>query len=323
MNKPIAIIAGEPNSISSEIIFKNWQIRKRYVHKPLFIIGSIWLLNLQKKKLNYKIEIKKIDNIFTINDLKSNELPVFNIEYKQKKPFEKISSKSNNYILKCFNQAIKLIESKKIVGFINCPISKEFLFKKKHQGITEFLSKKSGMSGNEVMLIYNKKLSVSPITTHIPLNEVSSKIKRSNIVNKVKIINSFYVKIFNKKPNFAILGLNPHNFSLSKKSEEKKIIYRAVKNLKKFKIKVSGPVPTDSSFMNLNKHKFDVIIGMYHDQVLTPFKALYNFNAINITLGLPYIRISPDHGIAENIIGKKIANPRSLVESIRFFNYIK
>ena len=74
--------------------------------------------------------------------------------------------------------------------------------------------------------------------------------------------------------------------------------------------------------MVLNKHKFDVIIGMYHDQVLTPFKALYNFNAINITLGLPYIRISPDHGVAENIIGKKIANPRSLIESIKFFNYI-
>ena len=323
MNKAIAIIAGEPNSISSEIIFKSWLIRKQYPHKPLFIIGSIWLLNLQKKKLNYKIKIKKIDNNFTINDLKSNELPVFDIEYKQKRPFEKISSKSNNYIFKCFNLAIKLFESKKILGFINCPISKEFLFKKKYQGITEFLSKKSGKSGNEVMLIYNEKLSVSPITTHIPLSEVSQKIKRSNIINKVKIINSFYKKIFNKKPNFAILGLNPHNFSLSKKSEEKKIIYKAIKNLKKFKIKILGPVPTDSSFMTLNKRRYNIIIGMYHDQVLTPFKALFNFNAINITLGLPYIRISPDHGVAENITGKKLANPKSLVESIKFFNNIK
>ena len=90
----------------------------------------------------------------------------------------------------------------------------------------------------------------------------------------------------------------------------------------KLKIKVTGPVASDSSFMIFKKYKFDVIIGMYHDQVLTPFKALYNFNAINITLGLPYIRISPDHGVAENITGKKIANPRSLIESIKFFNYI-
>ena len=322
MNKPIAIIAGEPNSISSEIIFKSWQLRKQYIHKPLFVIGSVQLLNLQKKKLNYRMKIRKINNNFKISDLKSNELPVYDIEYKQKKSFEKISDKSNKYILKCFKQAIKLAESKKITGFINCPISKEFLFKKKHQGITEFLSKKYVKRGNEVMLIYNKELSVSPITTHIPIIQVSSKIKKSKIVKKVKIINTFYKKIFNKKPNFAILGLNPHNFSPSKKSEEKKIIYQAIKSLKKNRIKVSGPVSTDSSFMIFKKYKFDVIIGMYHDQILTPFKALYNYNAINITLGLPYIRISPDHGVAENIIGKKIASPRSLIESIKFFNYI-
>ena len=322
MNKPIAIIAGEPNSISSEIIFKNWQIRKQYVHKPLFIIGSIELLNLQKKKLNYKIKIRKIDNNFKINNLKSNELPVYDIEYKQKKPFEKISSKSNKYILKCFNQAIKLVESKKILGFINCPISKEFLFKKKHQGITEFLSKKTSKIGNEVMLIYSNELSVSPVTTHIPLSQVSKKISQHKIVKMVKIVNNFYKKIFNKKPNFAILGLNPHNYSPSKKSEEKEIINKAIKTLIKLKIKVRGPIPSDSSFVIFKKYKFDVIIGMYHDQVLTPFKALYNFKAINITLGLPYIRISPDHGVAKNITGKGIANPESLIESIKFFNYI-
>ena len=142
-------------------------------------------------------------------------------------------------------------------------------------------------------------------------------------MKKVKIINNFYKNNFNKKPNFAILGLNPHNFSSSKKSKEKKIIGRAIKNLTKSKIKVTGPVASDSCFMIFKKYKFDVIVGMYHDQVLTPFKALYNFNAINITLGLPYIRISPDHGVAENITGKRIANPNSLIESIKFFNYIK
>ena len=85
---------------------------------------------------------------------------------------------------------------------------------------------------------------------------------------------------------------------------------------------MTGPVAPDSSFTIFKRYKFDVIIGMYHDQVLTPFKALYNFKAINITLGLPYIRISPDHGVAENITGKGIANPKSLIESIKFFNHI-
>ena len=323
MNKSIAIIAGEPNSISSEIIFKSWKLRKQYTHKPFFIIGSIKLLNLQKNKLKLKIKIKKIEKNFNIGELNSNELPVYDIEYSQKKPFEKISNKSNKYILKCFEIAIKLAKEKKIIGFINCPISKETLFKNKHQGITEFLSNKNGKKDNAVMLIYNKKLSVSPITTHIPLSQVPKKISQNKIVEKVKIINNFYKKIFRKKPSFAILGLNPHNFNLPKKSEEKKIISKAIKNLSKSKIKATGPVASDSSFMIFKKYKFDVIVGMYHDQVLTPFKALYNFNAINITLGLPFIRISPDHGTAKNIAGKKIANPNSLIESIKFFNYIK
>jgi 4-hydroxythreonine-4-phosphate dehydrogenase len=322
MNKCIAIIAGEPNSISSEIIFKSWKLKNQFIHKPLFVIGSIRLLNLQRKKLKYQIKIKKINDRFRINDLKGGELPVYDIEYNQKKPFEKISNKSNKYIFKCFDAAIKFVKDKKILGFINCPISKEHLFKNKYQGITEFLSKKISKIGNEVMLIYNKKLSTSPVTTHIPLSQVSKKISQYKIVKKVKIVNNFYKKIFNKKPNFAILGLNPHNFSLSKKSEEKEIINKAIKTLIKLKIKVTGPVAADSSFMIYRKYKFDVIIGMYHDQVLTPFKALYNFKAINITLGLPYIRISPDHGVAENITGKKIANPGSLIESIKFFNYI-
>ena len=324
MNKPIAIIAGEPNSISSEIIFKCWKLRKKYIHKPLFIIGSVQLLNLQMKQLRYKIKIKKINKHFKIRDLNEIGLPVYDIDYTQKKPFEKISSKSNKYIFKCFEVALKLVKDKKILGFINCPISKEYLFKNKHQGVTEFLSKKlNKKNNNEVMLIYNKKLSVSPITTHIPLNQVSKKINQYKIVEKVKIIDNFYKKFLNKKPNFAILGLNPHNFSISKKSEEKKIINKAIKSLVKLKINAKGPVAPDSSFMIFKRYKFDVIIGMYHDQVLSPFKALYNFFAINITLGLPYIRISPDHGIAEDIIGKKIANPNSLIESIKFFNYIK
>jgi len=323
MKKPIAIIAGEPNSISSEIIFKSWKLRSRYIHKPLIIIGSIDLLNLQRKKLKFKVKFKKIDKNFKIENLKNIELPVYDIKYKQKKPFEKISNKSNKYIFKCFDVALKLAKNKQILGLINCPISKESLFNNKEKGITEFLSKKVGKNCNEVMLIYNKKLSVSPVTTHIPLNQVSKNINKYKIIKKIIVINQFYKKIFNKKPNFAILGLNPHNLYLSKKSKDKVFIDSAIKDLKKLKIKVTGPISPDSSFVISKKYKFDVIIGMYHDQVLTPFKALYNFNAINITLGLPFIRISPDHGVAENIIGKKIADPSSLIESIKFFNLIK
>ena len=323
MKKFIAIIAGEPNSISSEIIFKFWKKRKLYNYKSFFVIGSIQLLNLQKKKLKYRIKIKKINNFINLKTINKNELSVYDVKYKQKEPFEKLTNKSNNYIFKCFDIATDLIEKKKIIGFINCPVAKETLFKNKDLGITEYLSRKSNRIGKEVMLIYNKKLSVSPLTTHIPLKKVSHKITKLKIIKNIKTINSFYKKTLKRSPKFAILGLNPHAFSPEKKSEEKKIILPAVNYIKKRGIKVKGPISPDTSFMFLKENKFDVIIGMYHDQVLTPFKSLFKYDAINITLGLPYFRISPDHGIAKDIISKGKANPKSLIESIKFFNHIK
>jgi len=323
MKKPIAIIAGEPNSISSEIIFKSWKLRNKYKHRPFFIIGSVQLLNSQMKKLKYNIKINKIYNNFRMKDLLKNELSVYDIKYNQKKPFENLSTRSNFYILKCFDLASKLANEKKIIGFINCPIAKEFLFKNKYQGVTEYLSKKENIKNDGVMLIFNNKLSVSPITKHIPIDQVSKKINNSEIVNKIKVINNFYKKYFSKKPIFALLGLNPHNYYASKKSKSKRSIDKAIKTLKRQKINIKGPLSSDTSFIISKKNKFDVIVGMYHDQVLTPFKALYKFKAINLTLGLPYIRISPDHGIGKDIVGKKISNPDSLIESIKFFNFIK
>ena len=118
------------------------------------------------------------------------------------------------------------------------------------------------------------------------------------------------------------MGLNPHNFSASNKSEEKQIIIPAIRVIKRMNIKATGPISPDSSFIFSKRKKPDVIVGMYHDQVLTPFKTIYKYDAINITLGLPFLRISPDHGVGENIVGKKIANPKSLIECIKFFNLI-
>ena len=322
MKKPIAIIAGEPNSISSEIIFKCWKLKKKFKHKTFIVIGSVQLLNLQKKKLKYKIPIKQINYNFKKKDLVQNKLLIYNIDFYQKYAFEKISNKSNKYIFKCFESALKLIKEKKIIGIINCPVVKEFLFKNKHHGITEYLGKKSGVLGKEVMLLYNKKLAVSPLTTHIPLDLVSKKLRKMEIVNKVKCINTFYKKKFNRKPKIGILGLNPHNSFGKKESQERKIIFPAVKKIKGKGIKAVGPISPDTSFINDKKKKFDVIFGMYHDQVLTPFKALFKYKAINITLGLPYLRVSPDHGIAKDIVGKNKANPNSLIDSIKFFNNI-
>ena len=167
------------------------------------------------------------------------------------------------------------------------------------------------------MLIYNKKLSVAPITTHLPIKLVSKKINKKNISNKVFLINNFYVKKFGFKPKIAILGLNPHCESIHKYNEDDKIIKPTVKYLKA-KYRVSGPYSADTIFLKNNRKEFDVIIGMYHDQVLTPLKTLFEYDAINLTLGLPFDRISPDHGPNEKMLGKNISNPLSLFRAIQF-----
>ena len=228
MIKPIAIVAGEPNSISSEIIFKSWKKRKTFNSKPFFVIGNFKHLELQNRNLNFNIKIKKIKKNLINNNIYSNYLNVYDVDYKQEKPFQKITTRSNKYIFDCFKVAIDLAKTKKIIGFVNCPIAKETLFKKKHQGITEYLSKKAKAKNQEVMLIYNKNLSIVPVTTHIPLKNVVSQINKKKILNKIITINNFYKKILKKKPIIGVLGLNPHSFSSSKKSEEKKIISRAI-----------------------------------------------------------------------------------------------
>ena len=205
-----------------------------------------------------------------------------------------------------------------IVKFINGPISKKYFLKKEFLGITEYISEKF-LTKKTCMLIFNKKLSVCPLTTHLPLKIVSKKITKKNIINKVTLIDNFYKKNLKFKPRIAILGLNPHCESVHAYNEDEKIIQPSIKYLKK-KYNVSGPYPADTIFLKNNRKNFDVIVGMYHDQVLTPIKTLYEYDAINITLGLPFIRISPDHGPNETMMGKNLSNPLSLLRAIKFLD---
>ena len=125
------------------------------------------------------------------------------------------------------------------------------------------------------------------------------------------------------KPNIGVTGLNPHCESINKIDEDSKIIKPVINSLKKLGYKVNGPYSADTIFLKRNRNNFDVITGMYHDQVLTPLKTLFEYDAINITLGLPFIRVSPDHGPNEKMLGKNLSNPLSLLKAIKFLDTIK
>ncbi len=317
--KPILIICGEPNSIFTELFAKSFNKYKN--KKPIILIGSINLIKSQFKKLGFKLTLNllKLDSN-RLKNLKNNQINIINVNYDFNRPFEEISFRSKKYIKRCFDKAFNIVHNNDISGLINGPISKEFFLMGKYQGVTEYISSRLGVKKNYAMLIYNKSLSVSPITTHLPIREVSKRIRTKDIVIKSILISNFFKKKFNKKPRIAITGLNPHCENFLGKSEEINIIEPAIKILQKKKIKITGPFPADTIFLEQNYKKFDVVIGMYHDQVLTPLKALKGFNAINITLGLPFLRISPDHGPNYQMIGKNKSNPQSLLEAIKFLD---
>lgn len=317
--KPIIIVAGEPNSIFLEIFFKS--IQTHHYKSPLIIIASKKLLEQQMMKLGFFFKINTIDQNFKkFNLLDNKKINLINVEYKFKSCFEKISSKSNDYIKDCFELALKIIKQNKLSKFINGPISKKSFLKGKTLGITEYLAKKTKNNNKVVMLIFNNKLSVSPLTTHLPLKDVHKQISKQKIYQHVKLIDNFYKTKFNKLPRIAITGLNPHCESNFKNSEEDKVIIPAIKKLRLKKNKINGPFPADTIFTESSLNKYDVIIGMYHDQVLSPMKALFGFDAINITLGLPFTRISPDHGPNYSMLGKNLSDPKSLIQALKFLD---
>jgi len=317
--KPILIVAGEPNSIFLEIFFKS--IKNRYYKSPLIIIVCKKLLIKQMKHFGFNFEINQIElDSVNFKKLNNKKINIINVDYNFNSVFEKISKKSNNYIKKSFKIALDLLKKNKFSKFINGPISKKHFLAGKSLGITEYLARESKIKNGVAMLIYNTNLSVSPVTTHLALKNVAKNISKKKIYTHIKLITKFYKNNFKKHAKIAITGLNPHCESNFKDCEEDAIIIPAIKALRKENIKVEGPFPADTIFMQKHLKRFDVIVGMYHDQVLAPMKTLFGFDAINITLGLPFIRISPDHGPNSSMLGKNLSDPKSLIEALKFLD---
>ena len=309
-SNPILIVPGEKKSIFFEIFFK--AVKSKKFKSPLILVCNKKILDkeIKKYRFNIKIELINLDQI-TNKRLKKKKLYIIDIK----------NYNSKNYIQECFLLAFKIIKKGLSNKLINGPINKTKTLKKKYLGVTEYVSKNFNQK-KFAMLIYNENLSVCPITTHLPLKLVSKKITKKLINEKVTIINHFYKKILGFKPKIGVVGLNPHCESILKFNEDTKIILPTINLLKKRGIKINGPYPSDTIFMKNNIKKFDVIVGMYHDQVLAPIKALFEYDAINITIGLPFFRITPDHGPNEMMVGKGKSNPMSLIKAISFLDKI-
>ena len=312
-SKPILVVAGDPQSIFLEIFFKAIKFKK--YQSSIILICDKKILDhfIKKNNINKKIELVTLKKLYQ-NKFDQNHLNLIDIECKNINNLSHI----RKYINQSFNIAFELLNNNFSNKIINGPINKKKFLDNKFLGITEYISNNYNIK-NSGMLIYNKHLSVCPLTTHLPIKMVQKHITKSLIEDKIKLIDSFFKTYLKIKPKIAVVGLNPHCESILKFNEDQKIVSKAIINQKK-NIDVKGPFPADTIFLKKNREKYNVILGMYHDQVLTPIKAIYGFEAINITMGLPFLRITPDHGPNVDMIGKNKSNPISLIRALEFLD---
>ena len=207
----------------------------------------------------------------------------------------------------------------KVEAIVTAPVSKEAIHGAgiPFRGHTEYLAEISGTK-EYVMMLAGERLKVALVTTHIPLWAVAKLIQERKILSVIEVTSRGLQAYFNlRTPRMAVAALNPHAGEGGLFGEEERIICRAVQSARDEGLCVSGPWPADSLFHRAQQGEFDAVICMYHDQGLIPLKLLHFDTAVNVTLGLPFIRTSVDHGVAYDIAGKGVANPSSMVEAIR------
>ena len=319
--KKIIYSPGEPSGIGPDLIIQlSCSTFWNQINIPIACIADPELLIDRANTLGKKIKIKEISNPVELKKNKRNEIQVIKIAKCPNTKYGKLHRSNAKYVLDNLNYGIDTALTNKKVGLVTGPISKENIISidKKFSGHTEHIQKLT-KSKDVLMLLGSEKLKVALATTHIPLKAVPKKITKSLIINKAIILDDELKNKFKiKNPQITLLGLNPHAGEGGKiGSEEKEILLPAVKELRKKKINISYPKSADTAFTKKGLKETDAFLGMYHDQVLPVLKALSFGSAVNVTLGIPIIRTSVDHGVALDMAGSGKSDTASLKEAIK------
>jgi 4-hydroxythreonine-4-phosphate dehydrogenase len=322
MHKPIiGVTMGDPAGIGPEICAKALTTPEIQMIADCLVIGD-------RKAMRQGLKVAKIQNI-EINPIKKvseakftrgviDVLDLKNVEISRLKVGQ-VSKPAGKAAYEYIDKAIRLAMDGKIDAITTAPINKEALRKAgyRYQGHTEILAART-KAKKYAMLFVSNTLWVMLVTTHVPLKEVSKHLEKKKILNTIKLAHETLFKVREKKPRIGVAGLNPHAGEAGIfGDEELKIIQPAVNEAKKMGINVKGPISPDAIFYLANIGMFDIVVAMYHDQGLIPLKLLSFNRSVNVTVGLPIVRTSVDHGTGFDIAGKGWAKPQSLIEAIK------
>jgi 4-hydroxythreonine-4-phosphate dehydrogenase len=323
MAKPLALTSGEPAGIGPDITIKAWLLRNELKLPAFYLLGDRDHLARRAKALGIKVELACV-GAEEASATFADALPVVATGHAASAEPGRPDQSSAAAALGSIRQAVNDVVAGRASAIVTNPIAKSVLYRAgfRHPGHTEFLAELAANGGHPphpVMMLWSPVLAVVPVTIHLSLREAIGQLSSELIVTTARIVVAGLQARFGiARPRLAVSGLNPHageDGSLG--DEEQTIVAPAVEILRGEGIDIRGPLPADTMFHDAARKTYDCAICMYHDQALIPIKTLAFDDAVNVTLGLPFIRTSPDHGTAFDIAGTGKANPSSLIAALR------
>jgi 4-hydroxythreonine-4-phosphate dehydrogenase len=319
MTPTILLTQGDINGIGTEIMLKSFP-KLCSLKARLCAVGSFREFEFHRKHLNLPVSLQRIESLAELQQVASSTLPVLDISHKARTHFGKVRADTGDLAMKAIEQAANLCLDAQADAIVTAPIHKEAIAKAgwKFEGHTDFLAYRSNKKVQMMLVDERAKLRVALATVHVPLAKVSERLTPQGIAEKVQLLNDALKREFGiATPRIAVLGLNPHASDGGIiGNEEETMLKPTLKNLKR-KFHLDGIFAADGFFGAKMYRNYDAVLAMYHDQGLIPFKMLAFETGVNVTLGLPFVRTSPDHGTAFDIAGKGIANEASFISATK------
>lgn len=324
---PLVITYGEPAGIGPEIVAKTWLDSHTDPDAPcFFLIGDEDHFHAQCKILNLTVPTIKITHPSEAAQFFHNKLPIYHLALAKMVAPGQPDPINADFVISCISQAVSWCQDMICSAMITNPIHKKTLYAKNFRfpGHTEFLAHLTKADHAGIMLLACQDLKVVPLTGHVPLKDVTSHLSIDRVVFYGRVIHQALRQDFGlENPRIVLAGLNPHageEGTIGKEEEE--IFKPSIKILQNEDIAISGPFPADTLFHAEIRRHYDVALCAYHDQALIPLKTIDFYGGVNITLGLPIIRTSPDHGTAFDIAGKGVARADSLKAALEWAHRI-
>jgi 4-hydroxythreonine-4-phosphate dehydrogenase len=320
-NAPLALTMGEPAGIGGEIALQAWRQHKDFSVPPFFIIDDPKRLAHLCASLAWDIPIRALNDPEETESIFGSALPVLRNDLESLPVPGRPDRANAPAVLRSIERAVQLTKEGRASAVVTNPINKQVLYDAgfRHPGHTEYLAHLAGSTSSAVMMLACEALKVVPVTVHLPLKEAISTLSAEAIVHCGRVTHEALRRDFAiAAPRLALAGLNPHAGEAgSLGREELEILKPAVAKLRGEGIDIGDPAPADSLFHPAARAHYDAAICMYHDQALIPIKTIDFENGVNVTLGLPFVRTSPDHGTAFDIAGSGTANPSSLIAALK------